>query len=97
MLSFIMLFCFKVTIMLFAQFYQLSTGYIPGTIPPKFGEKRIIEACGDRAVIILDGRFNLRTNDDIARLECIKRKFIGYSLHKGTFSNNTIIQSFKQV
>ena len=83
--------------MLFAQFYQLSTGYISGTIPPQFGEKKVIEACGDRAVIILDGRILQSFNENIARQECLRRGYIGYSLHKGSFSNNVCLQSFKQV
>jgi len=38
------------------QFLQHSTGYIPGTIPPQFGKPELIDAPGDRAVLILDGR-----------------------------------------
>lgn len=84
--------------MLYAQFYQLSTGYIPGTIPPQFGEKKIIEASGDRSTIIIDARLSLFNKDTIARQECEKRGFIGYSLHKGeSFSRSVIIQEFKQV
>lgn len=84
--------------MLYAQFYQLSTGYIPGTIPPQFGEKKVIEATGDRSIVILDGRL-CRTNQDmIARQECKRRGFIGYSLHKGeTFTRSSMIQSLKQI
>lgn len=49
--------------MLYAQFYQLSTGYIPGTIPPQFGEKKIIEATGDRSIVIIGGRLS-RVNQE---------------------------------
>ena len=38
------------------QFLQHSTGYIPGTVPPQFGKPELIDATGDRAVLILDGR-----------------------------------------
>lgn len=34
--------------MIYAQFYQMSTGYIPGTIPPQFGEPQLIEVSGER-------------------------------------------------
>lgn len=84
--------------MLYAQFYQLSTGYIPGTIPPQFGEKKIIEATGDRSIIIIDGRLSRINQDMIARQECIKRGYIGYSLHRGeTFTRSSMIQSLKQI
>lgn len=68
-----------------AQFYQLSTGYIPGSIPPQYDDshKKPIEACGDRAVIILDGRNNSQTWHAIARAECKKRGYIGYVLRRG--------------
>ncbi len=56
--------------MLYAQFYQMSTGYIPGTIPPQFGEPQLIEASGDRSVIVLDGRILESFNLNIARQEC---------------------------
>ena len=86
--------------MLYAQFYQLSTGYIVGTIPPKFGKPEIIEACGDRSVIILDGRYTETNNILIARSECIKRGYIGYSVHDGRDFNNEnslTVLSFRQV
>lgn len=38
------------------QFLTESTGYIEGTIPPKFGKPQLIDACGDTGVFILDGR-----------------------------------------
>ena len=38
------------------QFLQHSTGYIPGTVPPRFGKPELIDATGDRAVLVLDGR-----------------------------------------
>lgn len=64
---------------LFAQFYDLCTGY------PSFKEedKKPIEACGDRSIIIIDGRLSISYAEEIARKECEKRKYIGYSIHKG--------------
>ena len=59
--------------MIYAQFYTKSA------IDPD----RIIEACGDRAVIILDGRNSRSTHNAVARDECKKRGYIGYTIHKG--------------
>lgn len=50
--------------MLFAEFYQKSAI-----------SDAIIPACGDRSVIILDGRYNIADNAAIARQECKKRGF----------------------
>ena len=84
--------------MVFAQFYQLSTGYIPGTIPPKFGTPAPIEALGDRAVIIIDGRLLESFQNHIARQECIKRGYIGYSMHKGdSFSKSRCTKQYSEV
>ena len=58
--------------MLFAQFYQY--GAVTGAP---------IEACGDRAVIILDGRERADSHRLIAAHEAKKRGFIGYSILKG--------------
>ena len=44
---------------------------------------RLIEACGDRAVVILDGREATRSHHEIAREECEKRGYLAYQLHKG--------------
>lgn len=84
--------------MLFAQFYQMSTGYIPGTVPPQFGEPKLIEASGDRSVIVLDGRILESFNDHIVLTECKKRGYIGYSIHKGeTFTRSKCIKPMKLV
>jgi hypothetical protein len=47
--------------MTYVQFYQNSTGYIAGSIPPRFSDEHIkpIEMCGSDSVYILDGRNNL--------------------------------------
>jgi hypothetical protein len=44
---------------------------------------RLIEACGDRAVVILDGREADRSHHSIAREECEKRGYLAYQLHRG--------------
>lgn len=68
-----------------AEFYHLSTGYKPGSIPPVFyiDYQKPIQACGDRAVLILDGRNNLKTWQAIAETECKKRGYIGYRIMRG--------------
>lgn len=62
--------------MYFATFYHWS-------VPLEGKPSRLIEACGDRATIILDGRESLRTHNAIAADECKKRGFVAYQLHKG--------------
>lgn len=85
--------------MIYAQFYTESTGYVPGTMPPSFdGPKRLIEACGDRAVIILDGRERTHAHHLIAEREAVKRGFMAYSLHKGvSFTNSDPITNVIKV
>ena len=86
--------------MLFAQFYHLSTGYVPGSIPPRFDDayKRPIEACGDRAVIVLDARHSNATNDNIARAECEKRGYIGYQIFRGeTFTRSRPVSRLRKI
>lgn len=84
--------------MVFAQFYHMSTGYIPGTIPPEFGQPTLIPACGDRAIIVIDGRLLQSFQNTIARQECIKRGYLGYSLHKGdTLNRSVCIQELREV
>lgn len=62
--------------MYFACFYQNPVNYGQKDLSP-------IEACGDRAVLILDGRNSAQTHVDIARVECKKRGYIGFTLHMG--------------
>lgn len=79
--------------MIYAQFYQMS---VAGEWNNHKSEP--IEACGDRAVIILDGRNTSTTHHEIAQGECIKRGYIGYSLHSGeSFSRSKPISEYKAV
>lgn len=66
----------------FAEFYQLSNGYIDGTIPPQFSEDHIkpIRVLGDRGLIYIDGRLADRSIHAIAADECKKRGYMGYKL-----------------
>lgn len=73
--------------MIYAQFYTRSA------IDPE----RIVEACSDRAVIILDGRRSRSTHNAIARDECNKRGYTGYTIHKGDGfgeSRSRILQTY---
>lgn len=66
----------------FIQFYSLSTGYIQGTIPPKFDKahQKPIEALGSDGVLIVDGRWSKSTQHEKAREYAKARGFIGYTL-----------------
>lgn len=55
----------------YAQFFHLGT---TGTL---------IEACGDRAVIRLDGRQSQQTHETIAEQVCRKRGYLAWQLIKG--------------
>ena len=75
--------------MLFATFYQHPVNYGQADLSP-------IEACGDRAVIILDGRSKQADHVAIAHNECVKRGYVGFALHKGdTFTRSTMIRNLQ--
>ena len=69
--------------MIWAQFFNLSTGYIAGTSPAEFGERKLIEACGSDAVFVLDGRNARHTQHEHAKEVCKQRKYLAYQLYKG--------------
>ena len=70
--------------MYYAQFFQRAVWPV--------GTDKIIEACGDRSVIILDGRESRNAHHEIADTECTKRGYIGYQLLKGeTFTRSSPI------
>lgn len=79
--------------MIYAQFWQMSVaGYWNNNTSSP------VEGCGDRSVIILDGRNNVETHHEIARAECVKRGYIGYSLHRGeSFTRSSTIAKFQKV
>lgn len=67
--------------MYYVQFFQ--RGAVTG---------KPIEACGDRAVIVLDGRESKNTMHEFSERECNKRGFIGWQLMKGdTFTRSSPI------
>lgn len=59
----------------FATFFQKSAWPV--------GSSELVEACGDRATIVLDGRESQSAHERIAREECQKRGYVAWQLHKG--------------
>lgn len=77
--------------MRYIQFYNMSVKQ-PGK------ESKPIPACGDRSVIILDARNRLSCGESLARLECQKRKYVGYSIHEGrSFTDSRQVTRYKEV
>lgn len=68
--------------MYFIQFYQTDLS------------GKLAEACGDRSVIIYDGRVATRSVHAFAHEEAMKRGFEAYQLRRGaTFSRDVRAQS----
>ena len=89
---------FEGVIMRFAQFFTMSTGYIPGTIPPEFGTPSPIEACGSNAVLIIDGRLSLHNATTTAAKVAKERGYVGFSIHQGeSFSSSRELAGFKEI
>ena len=61
--------------MVYAQFYQRAVWPV--------GTAELIEATGDRSVIIIDGRLKRRTMERIALAECAKRGYLAWQLFRG--------------
>ena len=57
----------------YVQFFNMSCGTWPDF---KEDSKRLIGACGDRSVIQVDARLTSGNIRQIARDECIKRKYL---------------------
>lgn len=70
----------------YIQFFNLSTGYVPGSVPPRFDDayKTLQPACGDRAVIRVDGRTTAANVAWLAVGECTARGFAGYQVMRGS-------------
>lgn len=62
------------TIRTYAQFYGFAVN-----------SDKLIEACGDRSVIILDGRTRRVDMMRVAKEECTKRKYEAFQLRRGEF------------
>ena len=73
--------------MYFAEFYIKSAI-----------SEEIVEACGDRSILILDGRESFSKQREYCKDWCERYGFVGFSLHKGEyFSGNTCIAPFERV
>ena len=83
------------TVKKYLQFVQLSTGYIAGTIPPRFSDehKKPIDKCGSDGVMPIDGRFSSATIHRIAKQETPKRGAIGYKICHGLTCNGASVES----
>ena len=62
--------------MIYAQFYRPAYFHVSG-------QDKLVEAVGDRSVIIIDGRLNPETMRRIAISECVKRGFTAWQIFKG--------------
>lgn len=51
----------------------------------------LVETCGDRDVIILDGRQGAITHEAIAREEGLKRGWLAFQLRSGESFNRSVI------
>jgi hypothetical protein len=73
----------------YIQFLTLSTGYIPGTIPPRFDDshKKPIEMLGSFGIFQVDGRWNSATVHAVAREQAKSRRAIGYKICHGLTCN----------
>lgn len=71
--------------MVFAEFYRKS---FDGIYTP---------ACGDRSVIILDGRMRKDYWSSIAAKECKARGFDGYRIARGRFSAPVYVTKLEKV
>ena len=68
--------------MLFVQFFQ------PSAIDPT----RLVEATGDRSIVVLDGRERLSTTMAYCQAECRKRGYKAFQLNRGeTFCRSSSV------
>jgi len=64
--------------MIYAQFYHYGLS------------GNLVEACGDRSVVIIDARLKSRTIGEIAAKECKKRGYIAWAIFKGESFTNSV-------
>ena len=68
--------------MLYAQFFHKDLA------------GNVAEACGDRSVIVLDGRWSAQHVREIADAECLKRGYIAWQIFRGeTFCRSVSVSS----
>ena len=56
-----------------------------------------IEACGDRSVVIIDGRLRIGTLASYARIECARRGYVGFTICHGTFTHNRVVRALELI
>lgn len=85
--------------MQFATFYKMSTGYVAGTIPPRFdGEKEPIPALGSDGVAIIDGRLSVENAANVARDIARRRGFVGFTIERGArFTDSRIARKLELI
>jgi hypothetical protein len=83
----------------FIQFYNISTGYVQGTIPPVFKEsaKKPIPACGSDSIYPCDGRATLYNRIHLARKICRQRNYIGFTIEQGDLLNSTVVRKLELI
>lgn len=68
--------------------------YIQFHQPSALDKSKLIECCGDRGVIIYDGRMCIASILADAAIECSKRGYSGYQLFRGeTFCRSHSVTS----
>lgn len=85
--------------MQFATFYKPSTGYVAGSIPPRFdGPKTPIPALGSDGVAIFDRRYSMARCVSEARAICRKHGFIGFTIERGeSFTRSNIVRKLEHL
>lgn len=74
--------------MRFVQFYGRSA----------VNPAEVIEACGDRAVIVLDARESFSRQLDYCESQCRLRGYVGFSVHAGeSFSRSRIVLPYRSI
>lgn len=64
--------------MIYAQFYHYDLS------------GNLVEACGDRSVVIIDARQRRSTVGEIADDECKKRGYVAWAIFKGKSFTNSV-------
>ena len=64
--------------MIYAQFYHYGL------------DGNLVEACGDRSVVIIDARLRSATVCKIAEEECKKRGYVAWAIFKGESFTNSV-------
>lgn len=83
-----------------ARFWQPSTGYVEGSIPPRFDKAAVkpIECCGSDGIVRLDGRMTIGCAANVARDVCKQRERIGFTLIAGSSLLNAItVRKYEEV